>query len=372
MNNRNSTIWVVLELLFILFVLHAFCQSMVIADEWDDRRNYTRSKDISLSFYGKVVDQNLKPVKDVAVTLQFFQFDLTVKHFFTGVKSIVVHTDAEGLFSLEHETGHNLMVAKVAKDGYEYIYREIAFERIKPDKNQPVIFNVRKKEKPEFIIPGEFRFRFDSTDANREIDLVKIVFAKPGVLGTRTWAKDEHADIRIKAVLDGANRFVVTFSTPDSGAGINASNQLLYVAPDGGYVPSQTLTIDIPDNLKMRFYLKGRQGNIYSRLDVKVRATKEKLGMTIDSWTNPNGSRNIDYDEKIYSHESLRRYEEDRRQAIEREKKKLLNPDPLQCCIYSWDHEKYGPLNCGLPTDNRCPKGTTGHPWACEKLDWCR
>ena len=52
-----------------------------------------------------------------------------------------------------------------------------------------------------------------------------------------------------------------------------------------------------------------------------------------------------------------------------------LGKDPsgerVNCCIYSFAVGDYGPLNCGLPTDNLCPKGS-GSALACEKLKMCK
>jgi hypothetical protein len=45
--------------------------------------------------------------------------------------------------------------------------------------------------------------------------------------------------------------------------------------------------------------------------------------------------------------------------------------DRVQCCIYSFESANYGPLNCGLPTDNLCSKGS-GSPLACEQLKMCK
>jgi len=353
----------------LIILLTGFNHIAAVADEWQDRANQVRSKDVPLNFYGKVIDQELKPVIDVAVTVQIAYFDPTVPYSFTGVKSVVVHTDTAGLFSIEDQVGSAFSVSKISKEGYEYLYRELAFERIKADKHKPVIFNVRKKEKSEFIIPGEFHFAFDSRNTAIEVDLIKRQFAKPGILGTRDWAKDEQADIKIRTTLDSNSHYVVTFSTPDKGDGIIVSDQLLYVAPPDGYAPSQTLILPMPGDLQKTLYLKGRQGRSYSRLNVRTRATAEKLNVSIDSWTNPNGSRNVDYDGKTYSQEIVRQSKEKKARSIEREKQKKL--EPLTCCIYSFARADYGLLNCGLPVNNACSKGT-GHPWACEKLDWCK
>lgn len=45
--------------------------------------------------------------------------------------------------------------------------------------------------------------------------------------------------------------------------------------------------------------------------------------------------------------------------------------DQIKCCIVSFDSQHYGALNCGLPKDNRCSKGS-GSPVPCENLVFCR
>lgn len=43
----------------------------------------------------------------------------------------------------------------------------------------------------------------------------------------------------------------------------------------------------------------------------------------------------------------------------------------LLCCIYSFDAKDFGPLNCGLPENNTCLKGT-GSPAPCSKVTFCK
>jgi len=45
--------------------------------------------------------------------------------------------------------------------------------------------------------------------------------------------------------------------------------------------------------------------------------------------------------------------------------------DRIRCCIASFDSQHYGALNCGLPKDNHCPKGS-GSPASCENLIFCK
>lgn len=281
--------------------------------------------DMMMSFYGKVIDQENKPVSDAEVFI-------SVRRSTSDDVSYVIKTDNKGLFHLQNEKGHLIFINKIKKNGYEYKYEnnpvkgvwadEIRTGKFKPEPLNPVIYKMRKKEPAEYVIPGDFRFTFNANETEKEVDLVARQFGRIGVLGTRDWIKGEHADLRIKAELDRNSKYVLTLSIPDTDSGLIMSDELLYVAPAEGYVSSQTLKIPVPGDLKRRFYVKGRQGKIYSRLDVGVLATNEKLGVSILSWTNPNGSRNVDYDAEVYGREEIRKYQEEKRKAIEREKKK--------------------------------------------------
>ena len=46
-------------------------------------------------------------------------------------------------------------------------------------------------------------------------------------------------------------------------------------------------------------------------------------------------------------------------------------PQPNQCCIYSFDVKNFGNANCGVPLQGVCAKGS-GSPSACEKLNFCK
>jgi hypothetical protein len=326
--------------------------------------------DMKMSFYGKVIDQEGKPVTGAQV--------------FIGIRrsmsesSPVIKTDNLGLFNIRNEKCHLINIRKIVKEGYEYKNAnnpltgvwadDIRTGKFNPDPTNPVTIKTRKKEPPVFVIPNEYRLLLNATVGEKEICLITGHRGKIGKLGTNSWAKDEHADVRLKAVATDKRNHVITFTTSDKDAGLTMSDSLLYIVPADGYQPSLSLTTPSPGKTQIHLYVKGRQGTMFSRLDVEINATDESTVVHIQAWTNPGSSRNVDYDGKIYVQEIERRNEERK----QRHREKIKNPDPLQCCIYSWAREKYGPLNCFLPTDNRCPSGTTGHPWACEKLDWCK
>jgi len=58
-------------------------------------------------------------------------------------------------------------------------------------------------------------------------------------------------------------------------------------------------------------------------LDVEIRPRKDVVFVSINSWANPNGSRNVDYDDEVYGRETHRKNEERKQRRIERGKKWL-------------------------------------------------
>ncbi len=296
--------------------------------DYDKQQRMTemlKSRDVPIQFYGQVIDQNKQPVvnADVFINVEYSG----------GIKELTVKTNSQGLFELKNETGNFLFVDKIIKKGYEFSYKNntsgfrywahFEKDRHKPNKNRPVIFTMRKKEPPTLVVPGNFSRGLDPKGTEYELDLLERVIIEAGKLGK--YSKKEHADLRIKATLskDGSS-YAVTFTTPDKKSGILVRDDLLYVAPAEGYAPRQTITVSIPEKVEKHLYIKGRQGGLYSRLDMTISASEEKkIGINIKSWSNPTGSRNVDFDENLYGQELDRVMEERKRRNIEREERKL-------------------------------------------------
>lgn len=229
--------------------------------------------------------------------------------------------------------GNLVFVGRIIKRGYEYGLKNnpsgfeyaapIERDRHKPNRNKPVVFTMRKKEPPTLVIPGDFSRGLDSKGTEYELDLLERVLIQAGKLGK--YSEKEHADLRIKATLsnDGSS-YAVTFTSPDKKSGILVREDLLYVAPAEGYAPRQTITVSIPGKVEKHLYVKGRQGRLYSRLDIIISSNEGKnIGMNIKSWSNPTGSRNVDFDEDLYGQELDRVMVERKRRNVEREERKL-------------------------------------------------
>jgi hypothetical protein len=285
-----------------------------------------KSRDKPIDFWGAVTDQRGKPIVDAQVFIHIGHSEGE------GLKELIIKTDSHGHFEVINEKGYRLYIANIVKKGYEFAFdndpstdfnywAHLEKDLFKPDKHNPIVFTLRKKEAPEFVIPGDIRLEFGPKSAEQEMDLVKG-YAKE--VGRLKKTNDEHADVRIKGTKSGdQSGFVLTFTVAEQEGGVILSDERLYVTPTDGYVPSQSVSTPDDGVTKKYLYVKARKGGLYARLDVEIRPRKDVVFVSINSWANPNGSRNVDYDDEVYGRETHRKNEERKQRRIERGKKWL-------------------------------------------------
>ena len=275
----------------------------------------------SINFYGKVMDQHDQPVNLVQVQVSIRGL--------TRDKRKVIKTDEKGVFEIRNQTGKYLFIKKIEKNGYEYMREKgktsfqygayLEKDIFKPDKNNPVVFHMRKKEPPTLVIPSKFGWKPDSA-IEEEIDLIRGEMYTGNI--QRNFGRLAHADMKVKTALSkDKTHFKLTMVTPDHDSGIILSDQLLYVPPETGYQPRVDLAVPVSGEVKKHIYVKSRGGRVYSRIDTEVRAGQEEISISMKSWSNPNGIRNVDYDLESYIKELRRRDEENKQRGKELEER---------------------------------------------------
>lgn len=257
--------------------------------------------DKPITYYGKVLDNNNQPVINAAVYIQISRA--------VGIKDIVLSTDNKGAFAITGDIGNGLYVAKIAATGYEYlrINRAKSHDSYENDgsrvvdRNNPVVFNMRKKEPSTVVIPGDISVTFKKGVEYYEVDLVDMVDGRPGYL-QESHSDNAHIDLKARvAWIPAENAYNFILETPDADSGIIALNQLLYVPPETGYKPIYKVKVPNEEIFKTHLYIKSRSGRIYSNLDIKFVNQKGELWFTAKAWTNPLGERNLDFDGDKYS-----------------------------------------------------------------------
>lgn len=239
---------------------------------------------VEIEFYGKVVDEKNEPVE--GATVKFSKSDLSSE----GTTQLKTQSDAKGVFSLTGVIGRGLGIT-VEKAGYytskqnRYGFEYAAFsdnDFYQPDSDNPVIFRLRKKQAADLLIYHEQELKIGigatseltlDTGAKLQIDLITNPRPKQG-----PWV------MRVIA-LDGGLQPTV--------------DEFPYSAPTDGYQPSLILDDNTPkpptwENLYLGGSLYFKAGSVYGRIEMQMISGKD--WMRIKSWTNPSGSRNLEFD----------------------------------------------------------------------------
>lgn len=272
-------------------------------------REIARKSNKPIQFFGLVLDQDDNPIPSVKVTLAI----RTAKEVTPGViddlfEHPIMMTGTDGRFALTDARGALLSVEAMEKSGYEvsekslnrahYWYWRDPSQVFHPDADRPEIFRMWKKSGAEKLV---------SQDRMTRIPYDGRVVAFDLLTGRETAAG---GDFRValarnpQQVKWGQRNYEWTLTIePVDGGLIVSSDEQMYRAPADGYQPR--LVIQMPaddpqwtDDKSVEFYLKSQGGKHYSsvKLSVMVGSEKPATGLSIRSFLNPSGSRNLEYD----------------------------------------------------------------------------
>jgi hypothetical protein len=243
-----------------------------------------------MDIYGKVVDQNGQPVTG-AKARGFVDFGIS------GSEEHDTVTDAQGQFHFLGLYGKGLGI-RLQKDGYEYGYK-IPYQRpgdYLPDSNNPVVITMWKLRGAEPMIHTilESRVPYNGTSA---------------IFNLMTGKKSADGDLKITLsrfplkIHRGRDKYDWTVKIePINGALIVENDQYPNWAPENGYQSSfetgmSSNSVSWSRELSQNFYTKDKQGK-YGRLLIDLFTDSERpdTGITIQTWVNPSGSQNLEFD----------------------------------------------------------------------------
>lgn len=264
-------------------------------------REFMQSMDRPLLFYGRVVDDSDTPVPDAMVKFQIGQS--------VGIKKVRVSTNNQGLFEISGEVGNGLSLKTIEKVGYEYSH---AFSGTRysydndgtfvPDRNNPVVFKVRKKLPPTVVVPGEISVVFTNKKKVKyyEVDLIEMADGGPYEL-KEYHGNHAHADLKARLEHDeGGIFYTFIVQTPDADSGMIALDQPLYAPPADGYQKEYRVILSDGKKKETWLYVKSRNGQLYSRLKIKFAVEEGEAFFAAEVLSNPLGERNFDYDADKY------------------------------------------------------------------------
>ncbi|WP_041245488.1 hypothetical protein [Geotalea uraniireducens] len=300
MKNKILIVTIVFVAGLAVFTKCNFADDLSKIDKQTTISNVLKSLDKPILYYGKVLDNNNLPVISAQVSIQIIQA--------VGVKEIVLSTDNQGIFEVSAINGSGLLVNKITASGYDYlrINRAKGHDEYENDgstvidRNNPVVFTMRKKEPPTVVIPGDISVVFKKDVKYYEVDLVDMVDGAPYYL-KRYHSDNAHADLKARVeYISAEDAYNFILETPDADSGIIALDQMLYVPPETGYKNIYKVKVTNGQMFKTYLYIKSRGGGIYSNLDIKFVNQNGEVFFKAEVWTNPLGERNLDFDGDKY------------------------------------------------------------------------
>ena len=289
------------HVLFLLAII--LCSVPLTAETYGERLERLRRTEAKIDFYGRLLDQNNKPVPNAEIRYTASGYSLTglAPRNTRGVTA----SDGDGLFEIHARKGGILYIDDVECTGYEFRrgnhpgsfeFRSNRTDRHRPDKEKPVIFRLRRKHTEAVVLRScESSIRLND---NMEEKWQAWDFAN-GALGDLD--RKNRTDYFWDYEVTGENNpekgeWILHIKMSGEKAGIMVSDKLLYEAPADGYAKEATLTFKYSDNPPLKhLYLRLRDCGMYARLDVEHGHVSENgVFFSCKVLVNPYGSRSLE------------------------------------------------------------------------------
>lgn len=253
-----------------------------------------------IAFFGKVEDQNGLPILDARI-----QFSAIDKFWESGSK-FETHSNADGLFSITGIKGAGLTVG-VSKKGYDGInglsYQSFGYgmppdstRKAPPSKEAPARFVLRKKATADslFVVHRDILVPKNGMPVEVSLRTGKPVKGGQGDLKLECWTSDERKDAK------GHYEWHARVSVPGGGMTIRSDTEREFSAPEMGYIPITEIatpqaSIRWRPDYDADYWVK-LHDQTFARIRLRITTAGDHFA-TIESYLNPSGSRNLEYDE---------------------------------------------------------------------------
>ncbi|MGC3989103.1 MAG: carboxypeptidase-like regulatory domain-containing protein [Chthoniobacteraceae bacterium] len=242
-----------------------------------------------ISFYGKVIDQNGKPLDGAKIRFQWS--DISIE----GTSERYTQSDSNGGFFLEGVRGKGLSVY-VSKDGYyqlnqdrfrSFEYAEFSAKNFyEPDPNRPVIFHLRKKGEGASLSMGEIEQRIVTDGTPVCFDLLNHGrISSSGQLKVAAITNKEKYPPRVF-------NWWAKIAVPEGGL-LENHDEFPFHPPESGY--EESIEFNMPSNaagwlreVHRSYYIKFGEPARYGRIQLDLDGASSQIG--IKFWVNPDGS----------------------------------------------------------------------------------
>lgn len=368
--------------LWLMAALSIGCFLIVLARPSYSRIGLTRTiiiifsrQNMPIDLYGLVLDQNDRPVVDAKVGI------FTRKLFLTRLidKNYHQQTNESGGFAVTGKVGIRVGIENITKPGYEFTLEQqvntnfyLADTKVElPDQHHPLVLRMRKKGDVAVLVKRSASFYFSEIDSGQEKGNDFILggnFGPGQITTTFMYNRAVVCDLKARGNLEAqTGRWSLTLAVMDSESGLLPSNELLYTAPESGYLPEVTFHVDQAPplnplghetsyayyNLPKFLYLRSRNGTIYSRLElsrIMIRRNtmnpyrnenrpliEDSLAFGFDTTVNPFGDPILDQATELPG-EVQRQIEEEVRSSYEHGERPPT-PD-LAARVRAWERSR--------------------------------
>lgn len=278
---------------------------MPAVDRVQKLRASVDSMNVPIAFWGKVVDQDGKPLAGAKVKIGIRKWFVTVT---LGAEAKNIRhefvTGSDGIFTVSEPSGDVVSIEEISKEGYELsskMVRAFNYGRgsvANPD--NPALFAMWKRGEPQNLLKfdKDLRIPYDGTPVT--FDLLK---------GTRDVGANISGDLRItllrtplKIQLGRRENYdwTATIEAPN-GEVIESVDEFMYRAPENGYSAKIEIKMSASDplwspNKSVALYFKSRSGQCYGRAIVEFRTGSDQptTGFTLKTAINSSGSRSVE------------------------------------------------------------------------------
>ena len=293
----------------------------VSKENWDRviaRHESGRSTNTSVSFYGKVVDQNLVPIEGAKIVLRLSTYNEDLQEVLKGWESamlkhtaISLESDVDGLFFVNELVGRTLLVESIEKVGYRparegrsslgsFGYGPNYTNPHFASKDSPVSFFLWKTGETEPMIKAQMRLWISMKPGEQANSLFFLT-------GRSIYGEDPSGDL-VVSVNNRSKKQTGKFDwsiklSPLEGGIMETDDAFLYRAPESGYLDEYEFEMLAEDPkwqsgvYDKKFYLRSGSNGIFASAIATLLAFPDGRGRVIlDLLINPSGSRNLEYD----------------------------------------------------------------------------
>lgn len=260
---------------------------------------------VAIRFYGKVVDQDDKPLSEVKIRVHVRTW-LSTGGRLSDFPKLSATSSPNGIFEIDGANGDVLTIDALEKDGYEaepgamrgYGYN--TSEHFLPNPDKPVVLRMWKIGAGGVVVTGRKFFKVAPDGKIHFIDLVK-----GEVADTSSAESDLSVWIKRPEQTGLGERYDWSFLVKAVDGGLREEPDRytsMYLAPSDGYTNAFECKITGAERgwsdgiAGRRFYLRSRGGKVFGRLEIEVYASYGNSGtgrVWIDYAINPSGVRGL-------------------------------------------------------------------------------